>query len=231
MKQYSDFTKIIHKEGYIFIASFAIVTFLLASFSSALGWISFFITIWCAYFFRNPDRFTPVADDLVISPADGAIQSIIETTPPAELNMGNEVMIRISVFLNVFNVHVNRVPANGKIIALHYNPGRFFNASLDKASLYNERQSILMETIQGTKIAFVQIAGLIARRIVCDLEEGNEVKAGDRFGIIRFGSRMDVYLPLKTPIFVTEGQTAIGGETIFADLKLKKNVELKFEKK
>lgn len=231
MKQYSDFSKIIHKEGYIFIISFAVVTFLLGSFSSTFGWIGLFLTIWCAFFFRNPDRFTPTNDGLVISPADGIVQSIVETTPPPELNMGPDMMVRVSIFLNVFNVHVNRIPASGKILSLHYNPGKFLNASLDKASIYNERQSVLMETTDGKQIAFVQIAGLIARRIVCDLEEGGAVKAGERFGIIRFGSRMDVYLPIKTAILVTEGQTAIGGETIIANFELKKNQELKFEKR
>jgi phosphatidylserine decarboxylase len=231
MKQYSDFSKIIHREGYIFIISSAAITFLLASFSCILGWIGFITTIWCIYFFRNPDRFTPIGDDLVISPADGAVAQITEAPPPPELNFGNKEMIRVSIFLNIFNVHVNRVPSSGKILALHYNPGKFFNASLDKASIYNERQSVLMETKNGNKIAFVQIAGLIARRIVCDLEETNEVKAGERYGIIRFGSRVDVYLPLKTAIFVTEGQTIIGGETIIADFAAKKTQEPKFEKR
>ncbi len=230
MKQYSDFSKIIHREGYIFIISFAAVTFLLASFTSTLGWIGLISTAWCAYFFRNPDRFTPVGDDLVVSPADGIIQKISEATPPQELGLGDQPMIRISVFLNVFNVHVNRVPASGKVLALHYNPGKFFNASLDKASIYNERQSVLMETTTGKKIAFVQIAGLIARRIVCDLEEGNALQAGERYGIIRFGSRADVYLPLNTSVMVAEGQTAIGGETILADFGAKTPVATKFIK-
>ncbi|MGI4775596.1 MAG: phosphatidylserine decarboxylase [Janthinobacterium lividum] len=231
MKQYSDFSKIVHKEGYIFIISFAAVTFLLASFSSVLGWIAFITTVGCAYFFRNPDRMTPIDDNLVISPADGIIQSISESVPPGELDLGDELMIKVSVFLNVFNVHVNRIPAAGKVLALHYNPGKFFNASLDKASIYNERQSVLLETKTGHKIVFVQIAGLIARRIVCDLEEGSEVRSGERYGIIRFGSRADVYLPLKTAILVSVGQTAIGGETIIANFELKKFSEPKFEKR
>jgi phosphatidylserine decarboxylase len=231
MKGYSDFSKIIHREGYIFIISFAAVTFLLASFSSTLGWLGFIATMWCAYFFRNPDRFTPVGDDLIVSPADGIVQSITESVPPAELGLGDVEMTKVSIFLNIFNVHVNRVPANGRILALHYNPGKFFNASLDKASIYNERQSVLMETKGGQQLAFVQIAGLIARRIVCELEENNEVKVGERYGIIRFGSRVDVYLPLKTAVQVTVGQTAIGGETIIADFGMKKTLELKFEKR
>jgi phosphatidylserine decarboxylase len=231
MKQYNDFAKIIHKEGYVFIVSFAAVTFLLGSFNSALGWIGSFATIWCIYFFRNPERLTPVGDEFVISPADGIVQNISESVPPSELNMGSEEMIKISIFLSVFNVHVNRIPASGKILALHYNPGKFLNASLDKASIYNERQSILMENNSGKRMAFVQIAGLIARRIVCDLEEGATVKSGERFGIIRFGSRMDVYLPLKTAILVSEGQTCVGGETVIANFDLKKTHEPKFEKR
>ena len=230
-KQYSDFAKVIHKEGYIFIISFAAATFLFGSFSATLGWIGTFLTIWCVYFFRNPDRFTPISNDLVVSPADGVIQNITEALPPAELHLGDKPMIRVSVFLNIFDVHVNRIPANGRILALHYNPGKFFNASLDKASIYNERQSVLMEMENGKKIAFVQIAGLIARRIVCDLEEGNSVGIGNRYGIIRFGSRVDVYLPLKTQLNVTVGQTAIGGETILADFGVKKEQTHKFEKR
>lgn len=230
MKQYNDFLKIIHREGYIFIASFALVSFLLASFNGKLGFIGFIITTWCVYFFRNPDRYVPIGDDLIISPADGIIQEIKEAIPPVELGFGDIEMIRVSIFLNIFNVHVNRVPASGKIISLHYNPGKFFNASLDKASIYNERQSVLMETNNGHKIAFVQIAGLIARRIICDLEEGSEVKAGERYGIIRFGSRVDVYLPLKTTLCIAKGQTAIGGETIIADFSRKKISEIKFER-
>ncbi len=231
MKQYSDFSKIIHREGYVFIVSFAVITFLLATFSSILGYIGLVSTIWCIYFFRNPDRFTPVDDDLVVSPADGVIQKITESIPPQELGLGDQEMLRISIFLNIFNVHVNRIPASGKILSLHYNPGKFFNASLDKASIYNERQSVLMETKNGYKIAFVQIAGLIARRILCDLEEDVEVKIGERYGIIRFGSRADVYLPIKTAICVTEGQIAVGGETIIANFAVKKTSELKFERR
>ena len=219
MKQLGDISKIIHKEGYIFLIVFAIVTFILSSFSSTLGFVGLVLTIWCGYFFRNPERFTPVLDDIVVSAADGVVQSIVEAVPPAELGLGTGEMLRISVFLNVFNVHVNRIPVDGKVVALHYNPGKFLNASLDKASIYNERQSILINSTSGVKVACVQIAGLIARRIVCDLEEGEEVKVGARFGIIRFGSRVDVYLPRKTIPLVCEGQTCVGGETILANLK------------
>ncbi|MCC8416363.1 MAG: phosphatidylserine decarboxylase [Rickettsia endosymbiont of Gnoriste bilineata] len=231
MKRYNDLSKIIHREGYIFIVSFAVVTFLLFTVHNTFGYVGLVMTVWCIYFFRNPDRFTPISDDLVVSPADGIVHKITEAVPPIELGLGDQEMIRVSIFLNIFNVHVNRIPANGKILSLHYNPGKFFNASLDKASIYNERQSVLMETNSGHKIAFVQIAGLIARRILCDLEEDTEVRIGDRYGIIRFGSRADVYLPLKTALCVTEGQTAVGGETIIADFRVKKTSELKFERR
>lgn len=219
MKQFGDISKIVHKEGYIFIALFAIITFVLSSFSSTLFVIGAVMTAWCVYFFRNPIRYTPIVKDAVISAADGIVQSITEAAAPAELGMGKDPMLRISVFLDVLNVHVNRIPVEGKVTGLHYHPGKFFNASLDKASLYNERQSILIETPSGTKVACVQIAGLIARRIVCDLEEGEKVEAGARFGIIRFGSRVDIYLPRKTLPLVCEGQTVVGGETILANLK------------
>ncbi len=211
----------IHKEGYLFIALFFLATMLIFNFSQVFGWIGVILTIWCVFFFRDPQRVTPNDANLVISPADGVVSKIEEAVPPEELELGNEKMIRISVFLSVFNVHVNRVPTNGKIEKLYYHPGKFLNASLDKASKDNERQTILMSTDSGDKIIFTQIAGLVARRIVCDLEEGDKVKAGERFGIIRFGSRMDVYLPKNVNPLVVEGQTAIAGETIFADLKSK----------
>ena len=229
MKQFGDISKVIHKEGYIFIGIFAALSFFFGSFSATMGWIGFIATVWCIYFFRDPIRHTPTASGLVISPADGIVQKITETAPPAELGMGDAPMTRISIFLSVFDVHVNRIPTDGKIIALHYHPGKFLNASLDKASIHNERQSVLMETKSGQQIAFVQIAGLIARRIVCDLEEENVVKAGQRFGIIRFGSRVDIYLPTSVSPMVTEGMSCIGGETILADISSKKVSAHKFE--
>ncbi|NDB82969.1 MAG: phosphatidylserine decarboxylase [Alphaproteobacteria bacterium] len=217
LKNYPDWTKAIYKDGYIFICIGAAITFLLASASTSIGWMCFFATVWCAYFFRNPERVAPSGDNLVISPADGIIQNIISSKPPAELGLEEEEMIRVSIVLNLLNVHVNRIPADGKIIKLHYHPGRFFNASLDKASIHNERQSVLMENYSGNKIIFVQIAGVIAKRIVCDLEESANVSAGQRFGIIRFGSRVDLYLPIDTKIKVGIGQTTVAGETIIAD--------------
>jgi phosphatidylserine decarboxylase len=208
----------IHSEGYYFVIVFAVISFIIGSFYEALGWVGFVATLWCAYFFRNPERVTPVGDNYVVSPADGLVQKITMAAPPPELNMGDEERCRVSIFLNVFDVHVNRVPASGKIKALHYHPGKFFNASLDKASIHNERQAVLMTTKDGEEIAFTQIAGLIARRILCELQEGQEVKAGERFGLIRFGSRMDIFLPKGVNPLVFEGQRAIGGETIIADL-------------
>lgn len=229
MKQFGDFSRIIHREGYIFIVLFAAVTFLLASLHAALGWAGFVATLFCTYFFRNPDRITPIDENLVISPADGVVQMITHVPAPAELNLGDEDMLRISIFLNVFNVHVNRNPVSGKVVGLHYNPGKFLNASLDKASVFNERQSVVIETEKKERVICVQIAGLIARRIVCDLEDGMEIKAGERYGIIRFGSRVDVYLPKKMVPLVHVGQIAIGGETILADFASKRVSEPKFE--
>jgi phosphatidylserine decarboxylase len=228
MNPYNDITNIIHKEGYIFIAIGCAVTFIFASINPNLGWVSLILTIFCAYFFRNPQRVTPIREGLVISPGDGTIVAITKTTPPAELNLDEE-MLKISIFLNVFNVHVNRVPVDGKVLGLYYHPGKFLNASLDKASIHNERQSVVMETSKGEKVAFIQIAGLIARRIVCDLEEGMEIKAGQRYGIIRFGSRVDVYLPNKTVPAVAVGQTVLGGETILADLCSESLAPMEFE--
>jgi len=228
-KNYPDWTKAIHKEGHIFIIIFAAITFLFSSASTSFGWICFMATVWCVYFFRDPVRIVPNIKGGVISPADGIVQSISNEKPPVELGLDDQEMIRISVFLNIFNIHVNRVPSDGKIVTLHYHPGKFFNASLDKASVHNERQSVLMETSTGHKIVFVQIAGLLARRIVCELEENLTVSAGQKFGIIRFGSRVDVYLPIGTSIKIAVGQTMVAGETIIADLTEKKQASINFE--
>jgi phosphatidylserine decarboxylase len=214
----------IHREGYRFILVGILVTLAFGYFDHTLGWISAILTGWCVYFFRDPARVTPLQDGLVVSPADGVVCQIITTNPPAELNMPEGDYTCVSIFLNVFNVHVNRVPVDGTIKRLDYRPGKFFNASLDKASVDNERQSMWVETEAGHHLAFVQIAGLIARRIVCELEEGDVVRAGERFGIIRFGSRMDVYLPAKIAPQVVVGQTMIGGETILANLSAKQQL-------
>lgn len=207
----------IHTEGYRFIALFALVTLGLFWLAQPLGWIGLALTVWCVCFFRDPPRVTPVREGLIVSPADGVVQSIVAAVPPAELDMGPEPRTRVAVFMNVFNVHVNRCPADGEITALAYRPGKFLNASLDKASDDNERQAIRMTTSDGHDIAFVQIAGLVARRILCTLIEGQTVKCGERFGMIRFGSRVDVYLPDGVEPLVAVGQKAVAGETVLAD--------------
>ncbi len=216
-----NFIPPIHKEGFIFIILFLVVTIILSYFSNFLGTLGLIASIWCFFFFRDPSRVVPVGDNLIISPADGVVQKIEEVSPPSNLGMKKEPLTRVSIFLNVFNVHVNRVPAGGTIKKLYYHPGKFFNASLDKASEFNERQEVLMVMNNGKEVAFSQIAGLIARRIVCSLEEGQVVESGERFGIIRFGSRMDVYLPKGVSPLVSVGQTMIGGESIIADLDAK----------
>lgn len=218
----------INKEGFLFIFLFFIGTMILYVFSTFLGMVGTVMTVWCICFFRDPERIIPDGDGLVVSSGDGVIQSIVLDTPPAELGLGDEKFLRVSTFLSVFDVHVNRIPISGKIICAHYHPGAFLNASLDKASKKNERQSLLIETNykdknKHQKIAVVQIAGLVARRIVCDVSENDKVKTGERFGIIRFGSRVDIYLPEGTVAQVMVGQRVIGGETIIADLTGKTN--------
>lgn len=211
----------INKAGYPFIAIFAAATVALYIFWEPLGVIGMVLTAWCAYFFRDPDRVTPDDGNLVICPADGVVQSVVKAPPPPELEMGSEPMTRIAVFMNVFNVHVNRSPVTGTVSAKHYRPGRFFNASLDKASEFNERMSLKVKTDDGAEIAFVQIAGLVARRILCYVETGAPLNAGERFGLIRFGSRVDIFLPDGVQPLVIEGQTTIAGETVIADLTRK----------
>ena len=209
----------IHPAGWMFIAIFAIASLLLAMMSSVLGFIGLVATAWCVYFFRNPPRVTPMREGLIVSPADGVVQKILSCVPPAELQLGDQPRTRISIFLNVFNVHVNRVPVEGSITHLHYQEGKFLNANLDKASDENERQSIKITMPNDITVGVVQIAGLVARRIICELKLGQSVKAGEVFGLIRFGSRVDIYLPHNVTPLVIVGQTMIGGETILADLK------------
>ncbi len=209
----------IHRAGWPFIALFAVAALVLGFFSTALGAIGAVLTVWCVYFFRDPDRVTPVRDGLIISPADGIVQKIDAAPPPAELEMGDKPRARIAVFMNVFDVHVNRVPIGGTITGLNYRPGKFFNASLDKASEFNERQSLRVTMADGRDVAFVQIAGLIARRIMCDVAEGQAVQTGERFGMIRFGSRVDIYLPDGVEPLVSVGQRAVAGETVLADFR------------
>lgn len=209
----------IHPAGWMFVAIFAVVSLLLSLISSSFIFIGLVATAWCVYFFRDPARVTPMREGLIVSPADGVVQKIIKCVPPAELELGVAERSRISIFLNVFDVHVNRIPIEGSISKLHYHEGAFFNAALDKASEENERQSIKITTPEDLTIGVVQIAGLVARRILCDLKEGQSVKTGEKFGIIRFGSRVDIYLPPEVTPLVIVGQRAVGGETILADLK------------
>lgn len=208
----------VHRAGWPFLAIGVALTlggFLVAD---SLGWVLAVLTGWIAYFFRDPDRVTPTRAGLVVSPADGRVQLIMDAAPPPELAMGDEPMTRISVFLNVFDVHVNRFPVDGRVCAAHYRPGKFLNASLDKASVDNERMSLGIEMADGRRVACVQIAGLVARRIICEAVPGAEARAGARYGLIRFGSRVDVYLPLGTAPLVVVGQRVIGGESVLADL-------------
>jgi phosphatidylserine decarboxylase len=208
----------VHREGYPFIALFAAINLLAFLLATWLGVILLPVTIWCAAFFRDPERVTPPGDDLVICPADGKLLPIVEAAPPAELGMGDAPLVRLSIFMNVFNVHVNRNPVSGQVMALSYRPGKFFNASFDKASEHNERMSIRVKAASGHDLAYVQIAGLVARRIVCELNQGQSVERGQRFGIIRFGSRVDVYLPPGTQVLVTPGMMTKAGETVLARL-------------
>lgn len=207
----------IHRAGWPFVIGGLVAAVLLGTLFAPLFWLGLLVTAWMAYFFRDPPRVTPQGDELVVSPADGVIQAITPRRPPAELGLGDAPRTCISVFLNIFDVHVNRAPIGGRITRLAYHPGKFLNAAHDKASEDNERQSFRIETPQGDVFGFVQIAGLIARRIVCTAAEGDVVHAGERVGLIRFGSRCDVYLPDGYLPLVAVGQRAIGGETVFAD--------------
>ncbi len=213
----------IHAEGWPFIGIAAGVTFVLFFAGPALFFIGLVLTAFCLFFFRNPDRVTPVRAGLIVSPADGKVVAIQDVVPDEEFGLGNSPRTRISIFLNVFNVHVNRIPADGIIVARRYRPGKFVNASFDKASVDNERMALTLKLEgshphAGETMSVVQIAGLIARRIVCDAKENQSVKAGERFGLIRFGSRTDVYLPLGAHPLVSVGQLMLGGETVLADL-------------
>jgi phosphatidylserine decarboxylase len=209
----------VHPEGYPFIGGFALASLILFWIWTPLGWIGTVLTVWCALFFRDPTRVTPVRDGIVVAPADGRVSMITQAMPPAELGLGDKPLPRVSIFMSVFNCHVNRSPATGKIERIAYRPGVFINAELDKASEDNERNSLVIASANG-RIGVIQIAGLVARRIVCFVREGQSIGAGERFGLIRFGSRLDVYLPDGTKPLVSEGQTAIAGETILADFRL-----------
>lgn len=207
-----------HHEGIKFVAIFAAISVLQGLLWQPLFWLGAGMTVWCYYFFRDPVRSVPQRDGLVISPADGVVSLISQVMPPKELELGDAPLTRVSVFMNVFNCHVNRAPVAGKVTQIAYHKGKFVNASLDKASEHNERNGLTIETRQGVRIGVVQIAGLVARRIVCFVKPGQQVDAGFRFGLIRFGSRLDIYLPEGVEPQVTVGQTAVAGETILADL-------------
>ena len=206
----------VHREGWPFVAAFAGAAILLGLLWSPLFWIGLALTGWCAYFFRDPERVTPVDDRLVISPADGIVSFVGPAAPPAELGMGGAEMQRVSVFMNVFSCHINRAPVRGRISLIEHRSGRFVNAELDKASAENERNGMVIESPNGP-VAVVQIAGLVARRILCWVEAPQAVSVGERIGMIRFGSRVDVYLPDTAGLRVAVGQTAIAGETVLAE--------------
>lgn len=205
----------VHPEGYIFIAGFAIASLVLAWLWQPLGWLGAVLTCWCIYFFRDPVRHTPQGSDLVVAPADGFVCSIGSFAPPPELGLGAEPMDRISIFMSVFDCHVNRMPVTGRIAKVAYKPGLFVNADLDKASEDNERNGLIVETERG-RFGVVQIAGLVARRIVCFTKPGEALGAGERFGLIRFGSRVDVYCPPGAAPLVALGSKTVAGETVLA---------------
>ncbi len=218
MTMLGTFLKPMHPEGYKFVGIFAVVTLLLFFIWEPLGWLGVLLTVWCYYFFRDPKRMVPQGAGLIVSPADGVISLIERAVPPSELGMGDQALLRVSVFMNVFNCHVNRAPVAGTIGAMSYRPGKFFNASLDKASSDNERNSLRLDLPDGRQIAVVQIAGLVARRIMWWVDEGQGLRTGERFGLIRFGSRVDVYLPDGVAPQVALGQTMVAGETVLAVL-------------
>ena len=207
----------LHPDGFKFVLVAAIATLLLFLLWTPAGWAAAVVTVWMAYFFRDPWRVTPQREGLLVSPADGIVISLAPARPPPELDMGEAEFVRIGIFLNIFDVHVTRAPLAGRVAALHYVKGRFVNASREEASLNNERMAIRLAPPEGPEIAYVQVAGLVARRIVCDLREGQRIAAGQRMGIIRFGSRVDVYCPPPYVPMVVAGQRMVGGETVLAD--------------
>ena len=211
----------IHPDGWPYIAIAAALNALLFAVAGWFGLLLVPLTIWCIAFFRDPERNIPQGDGLIVSPADGVLLPVVEATPPPELGMGDAKLRRLSIFMNVFNVHVNRIPADGTVTALAYRPGKFFNASFDKASEDNERMAVRIRLQEGGELAVVQIAGLVARRIRCDLRQDQQVRKGERFGIIRFGSRLDVYLPQSAVIGVNKGERVTAGETVLATLNRK----------
>jgi phosphatidylserine decarboxylase len=207
----------LHPDGWPYIAIAVALNALLFALAGWWGLLLVPMSVWCIAFFRDPERTVPEGEGLVVSPADGVLLPVVQAVPPVELGMGDQPRTRLSIFMNVFNVHVNRVPADGTVTALSYRPGKFINASFDKASDDNERMSVRLRMPNGAELAFVQIAGLVARRIRCDLRKDQQVRRGERFGIIRFGSRLDVYLPAEAAVKVVKGQKIVAGETILAE--------------
>jgi phosphatidylserine decarboxylase len=208
----------IHREGYRMLVIAVIVTMLLILINKLLGVIGFILTIWVYYFFRDPERYPINDDSFLVSPADGVISLITNVRGPKELNMENKEYQRVSVFMNVFNCHVNRVPVTGKIDEIFYKPGKFIDASLDKASEDNERNLIKYSNNSGKTFAIVQIAGLVARRIVCEVKQDQNLNQGDRIGIIRFGSRVDLYFDNDYKLLAKQGQTVVAGESLLAKI-------------
>lgn len=210
----------VHAAGWPFVAGAALAAVVGFAIWAPLGWLGVLATAFCTYFFRDPPRIVPLGEALVVAPADGQVCAVDESVPPAELDMGSAPLPRVGIFLNIFDVHINRSPVDGTVAALAYRKGRFVNAALDKASEDNERQAVRLTLGDGRDLAVVQIAGLVARRIICELRDGQTVRRGERFGLIRFGSRTDVYLPPGVAPLVALGQRATGGETVIADLAL-----------
>jgi len=207
-----------HPAGRPFVAGAAIATLLVRLRFKRLGVVLGLVTAWVAWFFREPKRVTPTRPNLAVAPADGTVSHVVDAVPPAELGLGTQPMTRVSVFLSVFDVHVQRVPADGEIVQVSYHPGKFLSADLDKASEENERNTVWLRTTSGVDLVVVQIAGLVARRIVCEVAEGEKVTAGQTYGLIRFGSRVDLYVPRGSRVLVEAGQRTIGGETVLAEL-------------
>ena len=218
MKSIRDGLAPLHPQGYPFVAGFALATLFLWWLWAPLGWIAFVLTLWCAYFFRDPARVTPLRADLVVAPADGRVCFVGAAVPPPDLGLGGVPMTKISIFMNVFDCHVNRSPVEGRVVRISYRPGLFINADLDKASEDNERNGLVVESAFG-RFGVVQIAGLVARRIVCFTQEGARLAPGERFGLIRFGSRVDVYMPDGATAIVGLGSRCVAGETVIAQTK------------
>src|SRR5690349_12652739 len=207
-----------HPAGRPFVAGAAIATLLVRLRFKRLGVVLGLVTAWVAWFFREPKRVTPTRPNIAVAPADGTVSHVVDAVPPAELGLGSQPMTRVSVFLSVFDVHVQRVPADGEVVQVSYHPGKFLSADLDKASEENERNTVWLRTVDGHDLVVVQIAGLVARRIVCEVAEGEKVTAGQTYGLIRFGSRVDLYVPRGSRVLVEAGQRTIGGETVLAEL-------------